>query len=881
MPSRSVLHRAWSAFALTVLLLTVLLPITILSAVPPTGEQETPEQPHNCRLWGIVSEHAPSAAIEAQLITLPNSLENLSPSNTDGWGIAYYPDGSADPVSYRGYPPAYSDPNYDDAVAVTAAANPRIAVAHVRNASSGLIPASGDPHPFEKIKDGKHWLMAHNGSIDKDILIDLIRPDYLAANPPEYGTSYSQWIDSELYFLFMLQTMEDFNWQVKPALGYVIRRLQEEIPNDGERINFYLTDGTTLWAYREGSSTHTLYYYYSNGSTPYSAVASQYPDATQGDWVEMTDGQIVTLRQTGAPVLEEISDYFGETLVHDNNFDMNETDADLRGAGYWYESRGDDPSLLTLNTDDIGGNASKKAAFAASAAGNAYLSQELDGTTSSGVSLRWDVYVDNIADGDDRDRGALMMAGQDLDAANGPNSNSNERFVFLSCWVPGGGDSGPMTLIAREPGDGYADSNDWLTVATDLELDRWYTIQVDCDFTTDTYDVYINGALAYAGVQGFTPMDEVTHISFAQWNDGVGAFLIDNVYEGTPLVTRTLTIAASPGIGGTTEPEAGVHHYGDGEVVAITATPADGYQFDYWTGDVAAAGDPTTTVAMDEDQTVTAHFSLLPVVLVSDNYFDDAVSSEDLRADGAGQDWYESRNDDQSLLTLNTDDIDGNATPKAAFQASETGNVYMSHPFGEPQTGVFSIQWDIYVDEILDGSGTDYSAWMMIGDDADGQRGPNSTSNDRFVFLAFQKDGGGTDGTMDLVAREPGAAWEDFTVIAAGLNLDQWYTIGVTCDVVANTYDIYVDGDLVYNNLAAYMNKTALTHISFAQWNDEPGAFYVDNVLEGFVLDIAANPSAGGSAVRRPAATCMPAKPWLTSRPFPLRVMSSRTGTAS
>ena len=190
-------------------------------------------------------------------MNLDNSIENLSPANPDGWSVGYYdPIGGLDPTVNRGFPRAIDDPNFDIAVTEAANATPRIVVSHVRNTSSGITPASGDPHPFEREKNGSHWLMAHNGTIDKNVLLDLIRDDYFAANPPQYGTNQSEWIDSDLYQLFMLQTIEDFNWQVKPAIGYVIKRLREEIgpgtyPST-EQLNFILTDGTTLWAYRDG-----------------------------------------------------------------------------------------------------------------------------------------------------------------------------------------------------------------------------------------------------------------------------------------------------------------------------------------------------------------------------------------------------------------------------------------------------------------------------------------------------------------------------------------------------------------------------------------------------------------------------------------------------
>jgi uncharacterized repeat protein (TIGR02543 family) len=72
--------------------------------------------------------------------------------------------------------------------------------------------------------------------------------------------------------------------------------------------------------------------------------------------------------------------------------------------------------------------------------------------------------------------------------------------------------------------------------------------------------------------------------------------------------THNLTMAVDPAIGGTTNPSVGGHTYNENTVVNITATPATGYVFDHWTGDVAATGAASTTVTMDADKTVTAHF---------------------------------------------------------------------------------------------------------------------------------------------------------------------------------------------------------------------------------------------------------------------------------
>jgi uncharacterized repeat protein (TIGR02543 family) len=81
----------------------------------------------------------------------------------------------------------------------------------------------------------------------------------------------------------------------------------------------------------------------------------------------------------------------------------------------------------------------------------------------------------------------------------------------------------------------------------------------------------------------------------------------------SPIPTdHTLTMAADPTEGGTTDPIPGDHVYAEGTVVDITATPNAGYQFDNWTGDVADPNAVSTTVTVDGDKAVIAHFSPVP-----------------------------------------------------------------------------------------------------------------------------------------------------------------------------------------------------------------------------------------------------------------------------
>jgi uncharacterized repeat protein (TIGR02543 family) len=889
-------------------------------------------------------------------------------------------------------------------------------------------------------------------------------------------------------------------------------------------------------------------------------------------------------------------------LLVDPEFSDSADDAALRanGAGQdWYESRQNVPTLLFLDTNDIGGNTGKKAGFTASSSGNAYLSQEFISPQTGTFSVQWDIYVDSILDISGTDATGWMMIGDDSTPTSpGPNYPTAERFVYMAFYKNGGGTSGSMELFCRPRG------TDTRTTIATLNLDQWYTIRVVVNVVAGTYDVYVDGALmgTYTSRNAKT---SVTHISFAQWNDGAGAFYVDNVHspaldryklavstvgsgsvtktpgestyaagsvvtltatpavgwsftgwsgdlsgtaspttiivdadkvvmasftqnlytltvnvEGSGSVTKdpdklgyadgeivtltaeptmgwtftgwsgdlsgntnsttitingnkivyatftqleyTLTVTISPSEGGSVDiTPSGPYHYGDmvqltavpapdwlfsswsgdltgstnpatltitgnsavaatfvqnqyaltvdvvgsgsvsrypdkatytdGETVTLTATPSAGWSFTGWSGDLTGNTNPTAitmdankgitatftedqytltvtvvgngqvgmnpdqptytydaavtltatpdagwsfsgwsggltgsdnpatititgntavtatftqdqytltantvgsgsvtkdpdqityiygavvqlsatptsgwmfsgwsgdlsgsnnpaTITMDKSKSVTATF--LQILLVDSN-FDTSVDNATLRANGAGQDWYESRGQNASLLTLDTADVGGNSGKKARLTGgtnAATDNIYLTQEFISPQTGVFSVQWDIYVDRILDISSPDRSGWMLIGDDSTSGNGPNAVNGERFVYMAFFKNGGGTSGTMDLVAVNRTGSFTSHWIIASGLSLKQWYTIKVVVNVAGGTYDVYVDGILKKAGVSSRNAKTSVTHISFAQWNDGAGAFYVDNVLspaiEGSTTSLAlADPS--------------------------------------
>jgi len=76
-----------------------------------------------------------------------------------------------------------------------------------------------------------------------------------------------------------------------------------------------------------------------------------------------------------------------------------------------------------------------------------------------------------------------------------------------------------------------------------------------------------------------------------------------------------LTIASTAG-GSVTLPGEGTFAYDAGTVVSLAATPASGYRFINWTGDVSTIADinaASTTITMNDDYSITANFQAVPV----------------------------------------------------------------------------------------------------------------------------------------------------------------------------------------------------------------------------------------------------------------------------
>lgn len=214
---------------------------------------------HACRFWGMIGPAPQAGILEDQLVSGTNCMMELAQSNPDGWGLTYYSPGLQaagldHPITLRGGPRANHefDWRYKAAVAEMLNLGATCAVVHVRSASSGHtgIP---DPHPFRR----GNLVFGHNGTLNTTLMTSLLEqddPKYLEKHPPDYENAY---VDSELYFLYVLKIRDK---GVERGSAAVSHSLRDAIPEavllmyDAGAIqtaaNCIIADGDTLYALR-------------------------------------------------------------------------------------------------------------------------------------------------------------------------------------------------------------------------------------------------------------------------------------------------------------------------------------------------------------------------------------------------------------------------------------------------------------------------------------------------------------------------------------------------------------------------------------------------------------------------------------------------------
>jgi predicted glutamine amidotransferase len=158
--------------------------------------------------------------------------KGMPPGHADGWGISGFHDERAVYFARQPESAARQEEEYRQATERAAKSKSKILLAHFRK-TSGAAADIVNTHPFHH----QDWMFAHEGTVFG-----------AAASFPLISAQPQGTTDSELFFLWI---QEQIHAESDPtqALVELLKRSREGLVYTS--LNFLLSDGRRLWAYRE------------------------------------------------------------------------------------------------------------------------------------------------------------------------------------------------------------------------------------------------------------------------------------------------------------------------------------------------------------------------------------------------------------------------------------------------------------------------------------------------------------------------------------------------------------------------------------------------------------------------------------------------------
>lgn len=189
-----------------------------------------------CRLLGLAANKPVDFEFSLE------RFKEFATDNPNGWGIGWYESNMA-----RVFRQGIGASDRESRLSVLSKeVRSKIIIAHVRRKGKGAAASKINSHPFQY----RNWIFAHNGSVDREYLLSLLGEEL--AKEIEGET------DSEVYFYWILQNIE--------ACGNVIEGVKEAISKirrkDHSGLNFLLSDGKTLYAFRYSGCRKDYYSLY-------------------------------------------------------------------------------------------------------------------------------------------------------------------------------------------------------------------------------------------------------------------------------------------------------------------------------------------------------------------------------------------------------------------------------------------------------------------------------------------------------------------------------------------------------------------------------------------------------------------------------------------
>ena len=213
-----------------------------------------PIAPSMCRMMGVVSQGPVYYDLFEEFADLAS--KGMCPigapderGHKDGWGLACFQNGelkmhirdagcAADASKYYGTAWKIAKLNIERAPGQSL-----IVMGHLRRASVSGLVAQKYSHPFSEVRDGVTWAFQHNGSLVND-------------------TGHEGKIDSQVLFELLLQNLDS---QADGSVARATRAMRKaaiEEYGGFTGLNFILSDGRSLYVYRDFQTNGQYYTLY-------------------------------------------------------------------------------------------------------------------------------------------------------------------------------------------------------------------------------------------------------------------------------------------------------------------------------------------------------------------------------------------------------------------------------------------------------------------------------------------------------------------------------------------------------------------------------------------------------------------------------------------
>ena len=224
----------------------------------------------------------------------------------NGWALMGYQVANPDSVEpiYRSDSPATEDSTaYWNSVSTLMNDNEHIiGIGHLRLATSGdnTVP---NPHPFLFYENGISYSLMHHGTVNKDLLHDLITNNgtdlsWLNEHEPQtfgggpwQGEGWSNVVDSELLMLYVMQNI-DSEGSIITGLEIALSTLVDAgVPNS--QLNLIFSNGNDLYVFGGANGLSIA------ESEEHYAVMTLPPSNDELNWVGISHGDLIVINGDG------------------------------------------------------------------------------------------------------------------------------------------------------------------------------------------------------------------------------------------------------------------------------------------------------------------------------------------------------------------------------------------------------------------------------------------------------------------------------------------------------------------------------------------------------------------------------------------------------